>query len=82
MNRIVLSLVLVISGLSNQYSWCQTNVTLLSTIDFPDEQLANVWGYSSGGSEYALVGGFDGTHIIDITDPYSPNEVAFVNGPD
>lgn len=28
------------------------------------------------------MGGFDGTHIIDITDPYSPNEVAFVNGPD
>lgn len=59
----------------------QTNVTLLATFDFPDEQLANVWGYSSGGSEYALVGTFDGTAIIDITDPGAPDLITTVDGP-
>jgi choice-of-anchor B domain-containing protein len=41
-----------------------------------------IWGYTApDGREYALLGGFRGTHIIDITT--SPvKEVAFIDGPD
>ena len=40
-----------------------------------------ITGYAApDGREYALLGGYDGTHIVDITD--SPlKEVAFIPGP-
>lgn len=40
-----------------------------------------LWGYTDpGGREYALLGGFSGTHIIDITTK-PIREVAFIPGP-
>lgn len=42
----------------------------------------DIWGYESGGTEYAILGLRDGTAIIDIsTNPASPAEVAFIAGP-
>ncbi len=42
----------------------------------------DVWGYESiSGNRYALIGGWDGTYIIDITtDPQNPSLVSFVEG--
>ena len=42
----------------------------------------DIWGYeSSTGIKYALMGGWDGTYIIDIsTDPENPELVSFVPG--
>ena len=42
----------------------------------------DVWGYTDGeGTEYALLGAWNGTHIIDISsDPSNPEEVGFIPG--
>lgn len=43
---------------------------------------ANVWGYTApNGREYALLGTYDGTAVIDITDRRGSREVGFVPGP-
>ncbi len=58
----------------------QLNVELLGHLEYGD-QLSNLTGWASGtGKEYAIVGTYDGTSIVDITDPTTPNEVQFVDG--
>ena len=42
---------------------------------------AGSWGYAAGGREYALVGERTGTMFVDITNPASPVEVAYLTGP-
>ncbi len=43
---------------------------------------SNCWGYTdSSGREYALMGAVSGTSIVEITDPDSAREVAFIPGP-
>lgn len=67
---------LCICGVAN----AQLNTELLGHLPYAD-QLSNLTGWSDGaGNEYAIVGTYDGTSIVDITDPTSPTEVAFVNG--
>lgn len=58
-----------------------TNTVLRSTFDYPGQRLANIWGYVQDEKEYALVGARNGTSILDITDPDTPTEVAFIPGP-
>lgn len=54
--------------------------TFLGQLPYAD-QLSSVHGWSDGaGNEYAIVGTYDGTSIVDITDPTAPVEVEFVNG--
>lgn len=48
------------------------NMSLLDTVEFPGQDLANIWGYASGGKEYALVGAADGLYIIDVTIQTAP----------
>ena len=44
-------------------------------------ELNDIWGWvDSAGNEYAIVGMNDGTSIIDLSDPISPQEVLFVPG--
>ena len=44
-------------------------------------ELNDIWGWvDSAGNEYAIVGMNDGTSIIDLSDPLSPQEVLFVPG--
>lgn len=59
----------------------QTNMTFRSVTYFPGHVLANVWGYTAGGHEYALVGEETGMFIIDITNPDAPVQVAMIPGP-
>ncbi|HMZ88176.1 MAG TPA: choice-of-anchor B family protein [Chitinophagales bacterium] len=67
---------LCICGVAN----AQLNTELLGHLPYAD-QLSNLTGWSDGaGNEYAIVGTYDGTSIVDITDPTDPTEVAFVNG--
>ena len=42
----------------------------------------DIWGYiDDNGHEFALIGTWDGTHIIDIgTDPNNPQEISFIPG--
>jgi choice-of-anchor B domain-containing protein len=40
------------------------------------------WGYTApGGAEYALLGSYGGTSVINVTDPDSPYETGFIPGP-
>ncbi len=39
-----------------------------------------IWGYAKNGKEYAIIGSTAGTHIFDVTEPASSEEVAFVEG--
>lgn len=57
------------------------NVTHRSTMTFPDQNLANIWGYTANGNEYALVGAEDGMVIVDVTDPDDPQEIVQIPGP-
>jgi choice-of-anchor B domain-containing protein len=57
------------------------NFTLKATVDFPGQTLANIWGYSAGGKEYALVGAQNGMVIIDITIPTAPVPIDTIPGP-
>jgi len=52
----------------------------ISSFVVPSE-LNDIWGWvDSSGNEYAIVGMNDGTSIIDLSDPLSPQEVLFVPG--
>jgi len=62
----------------------QTNMTLLSHVDYQQLHSANlndVWGYvDETGKEYAIVGTTKGTSILDVSDPVQPAEVFWLPG--
>ncbi len=47
------------------------NVTFQSRL-VVDTKAANICGYAAGGREYALVGNYNGTAVVDVTDPAMP----------
>lgn len=60
------------------------NTTLYDTLNPSpakgQERYSALWGYTaSDGREYALLGGYNGTHIIDITE-HPVKQVAFIAG--
>jgi len=55
------------------------NMELMSSLDYP-QGLNDIWGYSDGDHEYALVGTQTGLSVVDITNPYNPTELFFING--
>lgn len=57
------------------------NTTLLGTLNPRPGAYSNIWGYAKGGHEYALIGAYEGLSIIEVTNPSSPKEVAFIAGP-
>jgi choice-of-anchor B domain-containing protein len=61
----------------------QNNVTLLSHLNqYPSAGYNDIWGYVDGtGNEYALLGVRTGTSIVNLANPQSPVEVAFIPGP-
>ena len=44
------------------------------------EELSDIWGYEKAGSEYALVGVYNGISVVDVTIPSNPIELAFFGG--
>lgn len=59
------------------------NLTLKSSVYYPLQSCAGVWGYlDSLGNEYALVGASQGLAIVDVTDPLNPVQVIQIPGPD
>lgn len=58
------------------------NLQLRSTLDFPNQTLANVCGYWQNGQEYALLGASKGMIIVDITNPAQPQQIVQIPGPD
>lgn len=56
-------------------------MTLLGQLPYTQD-LNDIWGYvDSGGNEYALVGTRTGTSIVDVTNPATLFEKAFIPGP-
>lgn len=56
------------------------NVTYLGNFrHLRDTRYSSIWGYTDqGGREYAILGVYDGTSIIDITDAPDLKEVSFI----
>lgn len=47
-----------------------------------DHDLSSIWGYTApGGDEYALVGTYKGTSIVDISVPENPVQLHWIEGP-
>ncbi len=44
-------------------------------------RFSSCWGYEQNGRSYAIVGGEDGTYIVDITDSSDFHQVGFVSSP-
>lgn len=59
----------------------QTNVSLRSITTYSGQHLSNIWGYASGGQEYALVGAQFGMIIMNVTDPDNPVQISQISGP-
>lgn len=72
----LLALLVTVSGFSQN-----TNVVYRSKMTFPGQTVANVWGYSTIESEYALIGASKGLIIADITDPDLPVQIVQIPGP-
>jgi choice-of-anchor B domain-containing protein len=59
------------------------NVSLFGTLNPVPIRYSGSWGYTApGGAEYALLGGFQGTHIIAIDDSTDIHQIDFVDGQD
>ena len=57
------------------------NVTLLGNKPYT-KSLSDIWGYvDPQGKEYALVGVYNGTSIVDVSNPANPVEKFFIPGP-
>ena len=60
----------------------QSNLSLVGQLSYGATELSDIWGHVDGsGKEYAIVGKFDGTSIVDISTPTNPVEVFLSNGP-
>ena len=46
-----------------------------------DSELSDIWGYSDGVRELAIVGVYDGISVVDVTNSLNPVELAFFDGP-
>jgi choice-of-anchor B domain-containing protein len=56
------------------------NMTQRAVLDFPGQNLANVWGYMAKGREYALVGGSRGLIIVEVTNTTAPVVIKQIPG--
>jgi len=61
-------------------SFAQLNVSFLSQYTYSGN-LSNIWGFAGNGREYALVGEFYKTSVVDVTDPAHPVEVFHLDAP-
>ncbi|MBS1518416.1 MAG: choice-of-anchor B family protein [Bacteroidetes bacterium] len=81
MKKILLVLAFFITIVTSAYPQLgNNNMTLLANIDNHTVPYSALWGYkdANDGREYAIIGTFDGTSFVDITDPGNIHEVGFV----
>ncbi|MCB0519507.1 MAG: choice-of-anchor B family protein [Lewinellaceae bacterium] len=58
----------------------QLNMTFAGSYQY-DQELSDIWGYAApDGTEYALVGVYDGVSIVNLADPSNPVESDFIPG--
>jgi choice-of-anchor B domain-containing protein len=73
-------LALLLGFLSVQSMFAQLNTELIGHLAY-DDDMSNVWGYTNpDGDNYVIAGTYDGTSLVDVTDPADPVELQFING--
>jgi len=55
------------------------NIEILGKLSY-ENNLSDVWGYTTNNTEYALVGVQNGVSIVDVSNPSDPKEIQFVEG--
>lgn len=74
------SVIFVLSLFTSAGLFSQLNMTYVGNISY-DQELSDIWGYAApDGSEYAIVGVYNGVSIVDVTDPETPIELFFFLG--
>ena len=76
MIRSLLFTFFILSSLAFSQGW---NMELMGSLYYP-QGLNDVWGYSDGDHEYALVGTQTGLSVVDVTNPSNLNELYFIPG--
>jgi len=61
-------------------SFGQVQMNLLDNLTYSSKTLNDIWGWSSGANEYALVGLTDGFSVVNVTNPNNVSEVQFQSG--
>jgi choice-of-anchor B domain-containing protein len=71
---------ILIGCVSLVFAFESNNVRLVGQL--PYEYTSDIWGYETpDGHDFALVGGYNGTYIVDIsTNPAFPTETGFIEG--
>jgi choice-of-anchor B domain-containing protein len=60
----------------------QTNVEFVSSLNPGSSSYSDIWGYvDQSGNEYAILGAYNGTYIINLIDQASPRVSALIPGP-
>lgn len=80
MQRNFYLLLLLCAGLLSQ-AQVSSNVTFQGNLTY-SQDLSDIWGWydAVNNREYAIVGLFNGTSFVDVTDPTNPVQVQFVPG--
>ncbi len=84
MKKIILIVFLVLPLLAQSQQQANllgqwSDSTLVASTDH-NNNYNEVWGIVHNNREYAIIGTTAGTHFIDVTDPTTPTEVAYVAG--
>jgi len=78
----ILITIFIACSLCNSESYSQLankNMYLLENINTHTPQYSAIWGYKApDGREYAIMGAFDGTQFVDITDVSNIHQVGFL----
>lgn len=78
-NHLFVLFLLLLSGTSAAQSGSE-NMILLGQWNVDTlPRYSDVWGYARGGREYAIIGSREYVHVIDVTDPGNPTEIAALN---
>ncbi|MGB0882765.1 MAG: choice-of-anchor B family protein [Vicingaceae bacterium] len=78
LKQTVLLIAIVVSGFS---VLAQTNLSLVGQLTYGGTELSDIWGHvDATGKEYAIVGKYNGTSIVDVSTPSNPVEVFVSNG--
>ena len=68
------------SGISHGGLLNMQELGYLDLVSIHNSDLSDIWGWSNGNQEYAIVGVNNGTSVVDVTNPANPTEVFYEPG--
>ncbi|MFN0275422.1 MAG: choice-of-anchor B family protein [Chitinophagales bacterium] len=74
-------IIFILGLFASQFLSAQTYLDFLSQVQFPVRSASLTRYADDAGNEYALIGTYDATVIVDISDPSSPETLFTVPGP-